>query len=445
MHKEQNQSLSLHIYWAAQALKHVLAGRSLTEALSTVPHQEKAAAQSISFYCMRYLATAQALSQRLLDKQPPNSLVHSLLLVGLSLLTVPKQIFNEADTHRVPRYQAFTVVNETLKAAQRHKQSSGFKGLLNACLRRYLRQAEQLWQQIQQQETVKYGYPQWWIDIIRQTYPQQWQAILQAANTPGPLSLRVNKKKITRADFSAQLLAHDMAYQWYGDDAVILEKAVPVQDIPGFEKGMCAVQDAGAQLAASLLPLQEGMRVLDACAAPGGKTAHILETADVQLTAIDIDAKRLERVAQNLTQLGHNMSRVSLVRADVAQLSSWWDGKPFDIIMADVPCTASGVVRRHPDIKWLRQFSDIANTVALQRHIIESLWETLAWGGVFLYITCSVFPQEGMEQAQFIQAHLKGAQPIAAPLQLLPISNEGKPALHDGFFYALFRKDSVCA
>lgn len=434
--------LSVTLFDTAQMVRHVLAGRSLTDVLDTVTKEHRAAVQSISFYCMRYLATAQALSELLLSKKAPNPLVQSLLLVGLCLLTVRKR---DADTtvlryNHVPRYQDFTIVDEILKAAQLHKKSAAFKGLLNACLRRYLREQDNLWGRIQQREEVQFNYPQWWIDLIRCAYPQQWQSILDAANTPGPLTLRVNRHRITREQFSEQLTAAHIEHLCYGEDAIVLDKALPVQQIPGFSEGLCAVQDAGAQLAASLLPLQDGLRVLDACAAPGGKTAHILERANVYLTALDIEPQRLMRVEENLKQLGLYNEGVRLCVAD-ASTQSWWDGQLFDIIVADVPCTASGIVRRHPDIKWLRKAADVPKTAILQQAIVKNLWPLLKPGGYFLYITCSVFPQEGIEQAIFIEQTFGDAQRLESPGQLLPIPDAaGERVLHDGFFYTLFKK-----
>lgn len=434
--------LSDTLFFTAQAVRQVLAGQSLTEVLESIPKEQKAATQSISFYCMRHLASAQALSQLLLSKKAPNPLVNALLLVGLCLLSVKKRpAVAESYSQSIPYYQDFTVVDETLKAAQKHKKSAAFKGLLNACLRRYVREQDTLWDSIQQQEAARLDYPQWWIDTIRCAYPEQWQQILAAADIPGPLTLRVNRRRISRDAFSQQLLAAGLKHSCVGEDAIVLDKAVPVQDIPGFAQGFCAVQDAGAQLAASLIPWQSGWRVLDACAAPGGKTAHILERADVQMTAIDIEAKRLARVEQNLKHLGLINEQVRLFQADASVTQPWWDGQFFDVIMADVPCTASGIVRRHPDIKWLRQAADVAKTASLQRAIVQNLWGLLKPGGYFLYITCSVFPQEGIEQAQWIEQQFDDAERLPAPGQLLPLATQDNPRpWHDGFFYALFRK-----
>ncbi len=437
--------LSDVLFQSAQAVRQVLAGQSLTEALESTPKEQKAAVQSISFYCMRHLATAQALSQQLLSKKAPNPLVNALLLVSLCLLTVARRPMPEGElVHSIPQYQDFTIVDETIKATQLHKKTAAFKGLLNACLRRYLREQETLWATVQQSEEVQFNYPQWWINLIRKSYPTKWESLLKVADFPGPLSLRVNRRKTSRESFSQQLNAANMPHQLYGEDAIILDKAVPVQQIPGFEQGLCAVQDAGAQLAASLLPLRDGMRVLEACAAPGGRTAHLLERADIQMTAIDIEPKRLARVAENLHHLGLFSDKVQLLQADAATTKPWWDGELFDVVMADVPCTASGIVRRHPDIKWLRQEEDVAKTAALQRMIVKNLWSVLKPGGYFLYITCSIFPQEGIEQAAFIQQTFSDATMLAAPGQLLPeITTGNRRPLHDGFFYALFQKAVV--
>ncbi|MEJ2896951.1 methyltransferase domain-containing protein, partial [Bordetella avium] len=224
-----------------------------------------------------------------------------------------------------------------------------------------------------------------------------------------------------------------------GEWGVVVLEPRPVAQLPGFAEGWWSVQDAGAQLAAPLLPLADGMRVLDACAAPGGKTAHMLEIANLDLVALDSDASRLERVGQNLARLG--LSGASLVAADAAKLDSWWDGKPFDAVLADVPCTASGIVRRHPDIRWLRRAPGVARPAPLQARIADALWRVVAPGGHLLYVTCSIFPAEGQAQAQAFAARHADAIVLPAPGQLLPVALDATPERqHDGFFYALFAK-----
>ena len=235
------------------------------------------------------------------------------------------------------------------------------------------------------------------------------------------------------------LQAADIPAVHAGNEAIVLLEARPVQAVPGFNEGWWSVQDLAAQQAARLLPLKAGMRVLDACAAPGGKTAHLLERADVDLLALDADPARLARIEQNLQRLGLDGMSVSVHCADAADVQSWWDGRPFDAILADVPCTASGVVRRHPDIRWLRREADIAKTAALQRDIVDALWITVGPGGYLLYATCSIFPQEGEQQAtEFARRHPDAIRQTA-PGQLLPLASD-PVATHDGFFYALFAK-----
>jgi 16S rRNA (cytosine967-C5)-methyltransferase len=253
----------------------------------------------------------------------------------------------------------------------------------------------------------------------------------------------VNRRRTTRDDFIASLSARGIATSTVGAAGVIVEKPRPVHELPGFAEGWFSVQDAAAQLASPLLEARDGMRVLDACAAPGGKTTHLAELATLDLTAIDIDAGRLARVAENLTRLGLE-SR--LVAADVAERELWWDGRPYDRILADVPCTASGVVRRHPDIKWLRRVSDLPGFVAQQRRVLDALWPALARGGSLLYVTCSVFRAENEEQIEaFLVRH---GDARATPLQLSDaIGGQVLPATggaehnHDGFFFARLHKN----
>src|SRR5699024_2897232 len=221
-------------------------------------------------------------------------------------------------------------------------------------------------------------------------------------------------------------------------DGLQLAQPAPVEQLPAFAEGFWSVQDISAQRAAPLLPLADGMRVLDACAAPGGTTAHLLERASLDLLALDTDAHRMKRVARNLERLGLEGPHVTLKCADAADVPAWWDGQPFDAILADVPCTASGVVRRHPDIRWLRRPDDIARTAQLQSRIIDALWQTVVPGGHLLYVTCSIFPEEGEQQAQAFARRHGDARRLGAPGQVLPVYPDGRADAGDGFFYALF-------
>ena len=418
----------------AYAVEGVGEGRSLTDILNAEPANRRAAVQSLSFYVMRQLARGHALADLLLERSPPNSLADSLLITALALLSVDESEVRE--NPRVPVYEAYTLVSQAVAAAGLDRKTAGFKGLINACLRRFEREREALLLEAYRRSNVRWGFPKWWIGRVRQAYPAQWEAILASSFQAGPLTLRVNTRKTSREAVLAVLQAQGIDASAIGDHGVILDQPLPVARIPGFEEGWWLVQDAGAQLAAQLLPVTDGMRVLDACAAPGGKTAGLLMQARLQLTALDIDEGRLERVASNLQRLDLHDEGVVLRAGNAIDLKSWWDGQPFDAILADVPCTASGIVRRHPDIRWLRQEQDIAETVALQRRIVSSLWQTLKPGGTLLYVTCSVFPQEGVEQDQWMQQTLEGAIALPAPGQLLP----GQGQEHDGFFYSLLRK-----
>ncbi|MAK55588.1 MAG: hypothetical protein CML17_07065 [Pusillimonas sp.] len=254
------------------------------------------------------------------------------------------------------------------------------------------------------------------------------------------MMLRVNTQKISPNEFLEKLQEAGIVARLIKGAAVLLETPRPVEQVPGFGAGLFSVQDAAAQQAAVLLEARPGMRVLDACAAPGGKTAHILELADVNLWALDVDQKRLARVGENLVRLSLMSDQVKLCCADAANIDKWWDGQQFDRVLADVPCTASGVVRRHPDIRWLRREADIARTVALQADILNALWTTVKPGGRMLYVTCSVFPEEGIQQARHFQATHSNAQLLPSPGQILPAPYNGSQGLHDGFFFALFAK-----
>jgi len=436
-------ALSDVLFASAGCLRDVLAGRSLTESLQEVPDEWRAPVQSVSFYVMRQLATGQALSGLLLDKKAPNRLVESLLVVALCVLAVDENK-EENKARHVPVYDGYTVVNQAVKAAEKHKKTASFKGLVNACLRNFLRNKESLMQTIAVRSEVQWGFPKWWIHQVRQAYPGQWQAILASAATPGPMTLRVNTRQISREALCKVLVEHGIQSRETGHAGLVLAQALPVTRIPGFEQGWWSVQDAGAQLAGEIVPVNNGMRVLDACAAPGGKTAHLLELADLDMTVLDVDSRRLVRVEENLVRLKLDGPHVHMLAADAADLSQWWDGVPFDLVLADVPCTASGIVRRHPDIKWLRQEGDLAKTAALQRTIVQALWQTVSPGGYLLYVTCSVFPIEGQEQARYLEMSLAEAERLGAPGQILPLAEqEGNIAPHDGFYYALFRKKPV--
>jgi 16S rRNA (cytosine967-C5)-methyltransferase len=418
---------------AARAIRAVLAGQSLSESLEQTPAPLRPGAQALSFHAMRQLGYARAVCARLVPRRPER-LTEALLLLGLTLLEASlRQAGGQPVAPGTPVYHLHTLVHQLVEAADADHRTRPARGLINAVLRRYGRERDGLRAQVAALPEARWNHPDWWIDSIRQAWPQDWQAILEAANQPPPLALRANARRTRREDLLERLRQAGLACHPVGADGLILETARPVREIPGFDEGCWSVQDPSAQLAGQLLPLRDGQRVLDACAAPGGKTAHLLERHALRLTALDSDAQRLARVADNLQRLGLQSTDVNLRCADAALPADWWDGQPFDAILADVPCTASGVVRRHPDIRWLRRAEDVARTAALQARILEALWPLLIPGGHLLYATCSIFPQEGEDQIQAFLARHADARRMPAPGQILP----GPATVGDGFFYAL--------
>jgi len=427
----KGDSLSFALLGAASALARVRAGAALPQALAEVVQaygatpQARGAMQDIAYRSMRQLGRSETLLGLMTSKAPEPPMLASLLCAALTLLDPP-------DGSDAP-YEAFTVVDQAVTAAAHHPDFAHAKAMVNAVLRRFLREREQLVQAALREPLAQWNYPQWWIDSVRGAYPGAWQDVLATGNRQPPLTLRVNLRKTSVEAYLQTLAAAGMAAQQVGPTALRLAVPVNVHQIPGFDDGLVSVQDAGAQLAAPLLDLQGGMRVLDACAAPGGKSGHILETASVDLTALDVDARRLDRVDQNLRRLGLSAT----VKAGAAEHRDWWDGVQYDRILADVPCTASGIVRRHPDIRWLRRKSDTHQLATLSLKILDNLWQMLRPDGKLLFVTCSLWPQESEAQAAAFAAR-NGAVRLDAPGQLLPRSGAGQD--HDGLFYALFQK-----
>ena len=419
---------------AAAVLGGVLAGRSLDPELaaawrrhSQLDERSRAAVQDLAYGALRFLPRLEALLEALLEKPLKDARLRALLLVALYQL---------AYTRAAPH----AIVDHAVSACHALGLTSA-KGLANAVLRNFLRRRAALGTRVLRTETGRYCHPQWWIDKLRVQYPVHYAAVLEAGNSRPPLALRVNRRRACVADYLELLARHGIKGEAHGAAAVLLEKALPAARIPGLAEGLVSVQDAAAQLAAPLLDVSEGMRVLDACAAPGGKTCHALELAELSLTALDNDAVRLERVRGNLARLGF---AARVVCGDACEPASWWDGARFDRILLDAPCSASGVARRHPDIKWLRRESDIEQFTLLQKRMLDALWQTLASGGKLLYATCSVFYEENHEQVARFLERQRDATRLALPAvdddtrppagQLLP---DGR---HDGFFYALLQK-----
>lgn len=430
----KDESLAFALLGAAQAVAGVRNGAALPEALADVfaktsaSPQARGAIQDIAYTTLRRLGRAEALIRLLVPKRPAAP-VESLLCCALALVS------DEEETSGAPRYAEFTVVDQAVEAAAAHPETAAAKNMINAVLRRFLREREALMQQTNGNPTAVWNYPAWWIKAVQSAYPDAWQDVLATGNRAPPLTLRVNRRKTSVEDYLKCLADHGMDALRIGEQAIRIEKPVPVSRLPGFSEGMASVQDAAAQLAAPLLDLHDGMRVLDACAAPGGKTGHLLETAEIELTALDSDAKRLERIRENLARLQLNAG----VQLGDARANDWWDGRPYDRILADVPCTASGIVRRHPDIRWLRRPADAAHLTTLSAQILDNLWRMLHPDGKLLLVTCSLWPEESEAQAAAFAARHRAAR-LPAPGQLLPAANGHDD--HDGLFYALFQKKS---
>jgi 16S rRNA (cytosine967-C5)-methyltransferase len=414
---------------AADVIGRVLAGRRLDQELAVLGRantHQRALVQNLCYGVLRHLGTLDAILTPLLHKPLHDERLRHLLRVALYQLE-----HTRAAPHAVVDHAVAACVS--LRAAPA-------KGLINAILRGFLRRQVELRAGSGRTDTGRYSYPQWWVDKIRAQYPEHFADILEAGNRHAPMTLRVNARRINREAYLAQLAQVGIAATALETSAVVLEKPVAVEKLPGFSEGLVSVQDASAQRAAPLLDVRAGMRVLDACAAPGGKSAHLLELADIMLSVLDEDAERLKRLRSNFDRLGLD---ATIVCGDARNPAAWWDGVMFERILADVPCSASGVTRRHPDIKWLRRPSDVAKFVQTQAVMMDALWRLLAAGGKFLYVTCSVFREENhMQVAQFLERHADAQRLPLPPAEFVP-DHAGQilpDARHDGFYYALLRK-----
>ncbi|RDV00107.1 16S rRNA (cytosine(967)-C(5))-methyltransferase RsmB [Trinickia dinghuensis] len=449
-------SLGFALDCAALAVGAVRTGTALPAALAAVQASMPAAAaasargaiQDLAYRTLRRLGTVDWLVGQLVNKAPPAH-VGNVLSCALALLI---------DDERHAAYTSFTVVDQAVTAIGARRECVFAKGLVNAVLRNFLREREAWLEKAQADAVAASNYPLWWAEAVRRAWPDAWQRVLAAGNAPGPLTLRVNARRSTVAEYLQTLDSNGIAADAIGPYAVRLATPLPVDRIPGFSQGVVSVQDAGAQLAAERLDVRDGMRVLDACAAPGGKTGHILELADVDLVALESDPARAARIEENLTRLG---LRANVTVGDAGTPAAWHDGQPFDRILADVPCSASGIVRRHPDVRWLRRATDIPALVTEQRRILDALWPLVAPGGELLYVTCSIFPEECEEQARWFESTHEDAVRLDAPGQLLPAGlpaaaspsvslstgthaakseRPGADIDHDGFYYARFQK-----
>ncbi|WP_036248420.1 16S rRNA (cytosine(967)-C(5))-methyltransferase RsmB [Methylobacter sp. BBA5.1] len=417
---------------AARVLSRVLQnGQSLTAALDNVVPavdavKDRAFVQALCYGVCRYYHRLDFILSQLLDKPLKDVEVKSLILIGLYQL-------------QFMRVKPHAAVSETVAAARKKPWA---KSLVNAVLRNYQREQERIEQQADQEPSAAVSHPRWLIDQIRQDWPQQSAQLFLENNRQPPMVLRVNQARTSREQYLRQLAEHDIGATpvAFCASAIMLDKPVSVDMLPGFDQGLVSVQDTAAQLAAQLLDVRAGQRVLDVCAAPGGKAAHILESQPQlnELVAVDIDAARMQRVNENLQRL---KLEARLLVGDAAAPETWWDGMPFDRILLDAPCSALGVIRRHPDIKLLRRDEDIAQLQALQKNILSVVWPLLATGGILLYATCSVLKRENELQIQaFLAEHSDAAQvPIDAgwgsPREFGRQIFTGESAM-DGFYYA---------
>ena len=423
---------------AAQVVGQVLGeGRSLTTALALAlehaPERERGLLQELCYGVCRWQPRLQVWLDQLLQRplDPRESTVQALLLIGLYQL----------EQLRIPAHAA---VAETVTAARElHKPWAA--GLVNAILRSFLRRRAELAALIDTDPQVRTAHPCWLLERLQQDWPADWPALVAANNARPPFTLRINRLHLDREAYRARLTAAGRAVEPAVGAATALTLAEPVEPaaLPGFAEGWVSVQDAAAQWAAPLLAVQPGLRVLDACAAPGGKTGHLLECApDLQLTALDQDPARLERVRDNLNRL---RLAARLIAGDAQRPANWWDGVPYDRILLDAPCSATGVIRRHPDIKLLRRETDIAALANRQQALLTVLWPLLRPGGCLLYATCSVLDQENAQViAQFLSTRPDAKEqpvtadwgrPLAQGRQILP----GEAGM-DGLYYAVLVK-----
>ncbi|WP_273819563.1 16S rRNA (cytosine(967)-C(5))-methyltransferase RsmB [Pseudomonas asplenii] len=420
---------------AAKALAAVLSGKaslnsSLPAQLDKVEARDRGLTQDLAFGAARWQPRLAALAARLLQKpfKAADADVEALLLVGLYQLLYT----------RIPAHAA---IGETVGCADKLKKPWA-KGLLNAVLRRAQRESTELLAELERDPVVRTAHPRWLQKSLKAFWPEQWEAICAANNAHPPMILRVNRRHHSRDAYLRLLSDAAVAARPcdYSRDGIVLDEACDVRNLPGFAEGWISVQDEAAQLAADLLDLAPGQRVLDACCAPGGKTCHILE-AQPQLAgvvAVDLEAKRLLRVRENLDRLG---LEAELIAADGRDTASWWDGKPFQRILLDAPCSATGVIRRHPDIKLTRQADDIAALASLQGELLDAMWATLEVGGILLYATCSTLPTENTEVIEAFLARTSGARELDIPGSFGVRQPHGRQLLaqeggHDGFYYA---------
>jgi 16S rRNA (cytosine967-C5)-methyltransferase len=453
----------------ATVLIAVRAGKSWTTAQLSIENSLRPGVQALAFAVLRYYGTAQVL-RGLLAPRTPSPAADALLCSVLALAVASSHSNDAAPAAGSVHYEAHTLVNQAVEAAKRAAATRAQASFINACLRRFLRERDALLATALKQPIAQWNHPAWWLQRLQRDYPDQWQSILQASSHAAPMTLRVNTLATTVEAFKEALADLQLPARAVAQSGLEMAHSTYVPALPGYAQGWFSVQDAAAQLAAPMLldalaksqPAQDtpasaaprAWRVLDACAAPGGKTAHLLEYAathrwPIEVTALDIDPERCQRIGENLGRL---QLQANIVAADAAEPANWWDGKQFDAILLDAPCSASGIVRRHPDIRWLRRESDIAQLQTLQNTLLKVMWPLLRPGGALVYCTCSVFKAEGQDQIQTFVAYNKDALLQPSVGHLLPQSPPSAKAMqdnhlggHDGFYYAVLVKATAPA
>jgi len=418
---------------AAKVLEKLLTGINLDKSFDAVFNREKSnnlkinesQIKALTYGTVRFLGQSKFKIEKLARNKIDNKLIESLLCVVFYQLSQEK--FND-----------FTIVDQAVNAAKKIDHRKG--NFVNAILRNYLRKKIQLNEEIIQNHAARYSYQDWWVQKIKKEFPSNWEQVLNIGNNHPPLTLRINKRKISKEKYTKILEKNNIEYQVISEVTLILKNPINVNEIPGFSEGYFSVQDYGAQLAAGLLDLKKGHKVLDACAAPGGKTCHMLESEDINLTALEVDKKRKDKITDNLKRLD---LCANVINDSLSENNSWWKGELFDRILLDVPCSASGIVRRHVDIKWLRQPGDLKKFSETQYDLLRNAWRMLADRGKLLYVTCSIFEDENNDVIdKFKKVNSNATEiEITLPSNIEHQKNQLLPSeIHDGLFYALFEK-----
>lgn len=412
----------------------MLRGRSLTGVLSNISAKNRAAVQALLYVLIRHQGIIRTILPQYVQRRP-NDQTFALLELGIALLWSQT-------------YQPYVVVNELVRAAKKNPLTRKSVGFINAIFRSIMRDREKIQRQLTTSERALFNAPRWWIEKVKALYPDSYHSIFEITQQHPPLTLRVNVREISVEQYKHLLQKNQIQeFEQVGPEAIALHRPVPVHQIPGFNNGLVSVQDAGTQLAAHLLPIQSGDHVLDACAAPGGKTAHLLELYDCHVTALEISPSRAKRIEETLQRL---RLKADIKVIDANQTHKWHTGELFDAILLDAPCTASGITRRQPDVPWVRKPEDIYSLAQQQKKLLYSLWPLVKPGGHLLYVTCSIFPEEGYKQIRSFMQQCDDAMLCNLPeqttgmLQLTPSAQKWDgnlyPSTHDGFFFALLQK-----